>query len=107
MPLDALGFISRQEHIEFAQRMDDEHKRQNYRINELEEAYKQNNKLLASVEKLALSMETMQKELTKQGNQIAELESRDGDKWRKIISHGCTAIVTILVTYICKQIGIF
>ena len=36
--MDANSYISRQEHTEFAQRMDDEHKRQNHRIDELEEA---------------------------------------------------------------------
>ena len=61
------NYITRQEHAEHAKRMEDEHRRQNYRIGELEKATEQNHKLLISVEKLAVNMETMQKEQQKQG----------------------------------------
>ena len=54
--------ITRAEHNEFAKRMEEEHHRQNRRIGELEKACEENNKLLVSVERLALSMENMQKE---------------------------------------------
>lgn len=98
-------YISRHEHEEFLKRMEEEHKRINHRIGELEESIKENNKLLISVEKLALNMENMQKEQKDQGERLEVLESRDGEMWRKIIGYACTAILGIIVGYIFKQIG--
>lgn len=104
-PLDN-NFMTLELHEEFAKRMEEEHKRQNHRITDLEELSKQNNQLLISVNKLASSMENMQKELTKQGGRLEILESRDGNKWRQLVSHGLTVLVTVLVTYALRQIGI-
>ena len=94
------------EHKEYAQRMDDEHRRQNHRITELERQTEQNNKLLISVEKLALSMENMQKEQKEQGERLEALESRDGEMWRKVVGYVITAAIGIVVGYIFKMVGI-
>lgn len=101
-----MDYIDRHEFDQYSQRMEDEHARQNHRIADLEALSKQNNQLLISVNKLASSMETMQKELTKQGGRLEVLESRDGNKWRQLVSHGLTVLVTVLVTYALRQIGI-
>lgn len=100
-------FVTRKEYEEHNRRMEDEHKRINHRLQESEENNKQNNRLLISVEKLALSMETMQKEQKEQGERLEILESRDGEIWRKVVSHGITVILGIIVGFIFKQIGIF
>ncbi len=107
-------YISRQEYEEHSKRMEDEHRRINYRVGELEKATEQNNKLLVSVEKLALNMETMQKEQQKQGErleaqgeEIEELKNRDGEKWRNVTSHLLTTALGIFAGYILKQVGIF
>ena len=92
-------------HEEYAKRMDDEHKRQNHRIDLLEKAVEQNNKLLTSVERLAMSMENMQKELKDQGDKIEDLESRDGEMWRKVVGYVITAVIGIVIGCIAKQIG--
>lgn len=97
--------ISRQEHIEFAKRQDDENKRQNRRIEELEEEYKQLSALTASVEKLASSMESMVKEQEKQGKRLEVLENRDGEKWRTVVSHIITTIIGAVVCYFLMQLG--
>lgn len=97
--------ISRAEHQEFEKRMEDEHKRQNHRIDELERAFEQNNKLLVSVEKLALSMENMQKELSSQNDRLDTLEGRDGEMWRKVVGHAVTAVIGILIGFIFNQLG--
>lgn len=96
---------SRHEQEQYAQRMEDEHKRQNHRIGELEKALEQNNKLLISVEKLALNMENMQKEQKEQGERLEKLESRDGEMWRKVVSYAITAVIGIVVGFIFTQIG--
>lgn len=97
--------ISRAEHEEFAKRMQDEHKRMNHRLCEVEKVIEQNNKLLVSVEKLALNMENMQKELKDQGERLESLESRDGDMWRRVTGYIVTAVIGIVVGYIFKQFG--
>lgn len=93
-------------HEEFAKRMEEEHKRQNHRITKLEELSKQNNQLLISVNKLASSMENMQKELTKQGGRLEILESRDGEKWRNTISDILKVLIGAVITFLLTQIGI-
>lgn len=99
------GALSRAEHNEFAKRMEDEHTRQNKRISELEKAVESNNKLLISVERLALSMETMQKEQADQGERLEKLESRDGENWRKLVGYVISAVVGIIIGFLFKQIG--
>lgn len=98
-------FLTRAEHNEFARRMEDEHTRQNKRISSIEEKYAENNKLLSSVERLALSIENMQKELASQGKKLEELESRDGQKWRSFVGYVLCAIVGIVVGFIFRQFG--
>jgi len=98
-------FWTRHEQEQYAQRMDDEHKRQNHRLSAVETALEQNNKLLISVEKLALNMENMQKELTEQGSKLETLEARDGEMWRKVVGYAITAVIGIVVGYIFTHLG--
>lgn len=51
--------ISRAEHEEFRRRMEDEHKRMNHRLGDLEETVRQIGELTASVQSLAQSVEQM------------------------------------------------
>lgn len=92
-------------HDEFAKRMQEEHSRQNQRIGALEKKYEENNKLLVSVERLASSMEIMQKEIKNQSCRISEIENRDGEMWRKVVGHVVTAVISIVAGFIFAQIG--
>lgn len=98
-------FLRMELHEEYARRMEDEHKRQNRRIELLEQATEQNHKLLASVERLALSMENMQREQREQGERLEILESRDGEMWRKMVWHMITVIITAGITYLFAQMS--
>ena len=98
-------YIRRQEHDEFARRMEDEHKRTSHRLSELEETVHQIGALTASVEKLALSVESMAKSQTKQEERLEELEGRDGQMWRKVSGYVVTAVIGIVIGYIFTQIG--
>ncbi len=98
--------ITRAEHEEFCKRMEGEDKRQNRRIEELEENVRQIGTLTASVEKLAYSIEGMVKEQERQGKRLEALESRDGEMWRKVTSHLLTVVIGIIVGYIFTQVGI-
>lgn len=96
--------VTRKEYEEHNKRMEDEHKRQNHRISALEKAVEQNNKLLVSVEKLALNMENMQKEQKEQGERLETLESRDGEMWRKAVGHIVTTIIGLVAGFLFNQI---
>lgn len=98
--------ISRAEHEEFRKRMEDEDHRQNRRIELLEESVRQMGALTTSVEKLATNMSSMVKEQEKQGKKLEELESRDGEMWRKVAGHVVTAIISIILGFVFANLGI-
>lgn len=98
--------ISRAEHEEFRRRMEEEHRRQDKRLELLEENVQKIGALTTSVEKLALSIESMVKEQERQGERLETLESRDGEMWRKVVGYAVTAIVGVVVGYLFRQIGI-
>lgn len=97
--------ITRAEHEEFSRRIEEENKRQDKRIEILEENAKRLEGLNSSIEKLALNMENMLKEQLKQGKRLEVLESRDGEMWRKAVSYAITAIVGIVIGFLFKQLG--
>lgn len=97
--------ISREEHDEFTRRMEDEHKRINHRVAELEETVRQIGELTASVQRLAQSVESMAKSQSRQEARLEELENRDGEMWRKVSGYVITAVIGIVLGYIFTQIG--
>lgn len=98
--------ITRAEHEEFAKRMEADNRRQDRRIENLEEAQKETNALVTSVEKLALSVQQMCKELESQGKRLTAVEGRDGEMWRKVVACAITAIVGAVVGFACSRIGL-
>lgn len=98
--------ISRAEHEEFRRRLEEENRRQDKRIELLEDNMRELNQLTASVSKLASSIESMVKEQEKQDRRLETLEDRDGAMWRKIVAYGATAIVGIFIGYIAQQLGL-
>lgn len=82
------------EHEQFERRVIEENDRQNHRIADLEKALEQNNKLLVSVEKLAINMESMQQELNEQGKRLEELENAPLKEWQTAKKTLITAILS-------------
>lgn len=103
--MDEKDFITRQEHNEFVLRMDEANNRQSKRLEIVEKDVRQIGSLTTAVEKLAFSMENMVREQMKQGERLDQLESRDGEMWRKVTSHIVTAVVGAVVCYIMTRIG--
>ena len=97
--------ISRAEHEEFRRRMEDEHKRMNHRLGDLEETVRQIGELTASVQSLAQSVEQMAQSQFRQETRLEELESRDGKMWRKVVGYVLTAVISVTVGFIFSQIG--
>ena len=98
-------YITRAEHGEFCKRMEAEDTRQTRRIGELGETVRQIGTLTTSVEKLAMSIEAMVREMEQQGERLEALESRDGEMWRKAMAYLATAVIGAVVGYVFKQIG--
>lgn len=105
-------YINRHEHEEFRRSMELDHKRleeennrQNQRLKGLEDTIKQIAAINTSVEKLAISMQSMVKEQQAQGKRLETLENRDGEMWRKVVGYMATAIIGIIVGFVFKQVG--
>ena len=96
--------ISRAEHEEFARRIDAQEKRQDRRLELLEENVREIGALTVSVQKLAQSLQSMVKEQEQQGRRLQALESRDGEKWRKLMGYLATALTSGAVTLLLSQI---
>ena len=104
--------ITRAEHDEFVERikeshkrLEDEDRRQNHRIDELEGTVRQISSLATSTEKLAVNMQNMLKVQEQQGERLDCLESRDGEMWRKVTGYAITAVISIVVGFVFAQIG--
>lgn len=98
--------ISRAEHEEFRRRIEEENLRQNKRIEILEANIVRIEALNVSIEKLAMNMENMLKEQVRQGKRLEILESRDGEKWRTVVSYALTTVIGIVIGFIFRQIGL-
>lgn len=105
-------YVSMEVHKEFEKRMisenerlADEDKRQNKRIDALEDTVRQIGTLTASVEKLAISVQSMAKAQEQQSDRLEAIEKRDGEMWRKVTGYIITAVAGIVIGFIFKQIG--
>ena len=98
-------YITLQFHNEYAKRMEDEHRRQNKRIDSLEKAVEETHNLALSIERLTTSVQSRVEEQKAQGERLETLENRDGEMWRKAAGYVLTTILGIVVGYIFKQFG--
>lgn len=97
--------ITRAEHEEFRRRLEEENRRQDKRIELLEDSVREMGALTTSVERLAVSMESMVKEQEKQGKRLEILEGRDGEMWRKVVGYIVTAVAGIIIGFVFNQFG--
>lgn len=84
-------------HKEFAERMAEEDRRQNKRIDILEENINHINDLTVSVEKMAVNMSNMLEELKKQGERLEELENEPVETFNQIKTTIITALISTIV----------
>lgn len=98
--------ITRAEHEEFRRRLEEENKRQDKRLELLEKSVREIGALTTSVEKLAMSVENMVKEQTRQGERLEALEGRDGERWRKLVGYIASALVSGVVGWLIAQAGL-
>ena len=77
--------ITRGEYEEVIKRVEAEEKRQNKRLDTLEESMATLTELTISIEKIATNIEVMQKELAKQGARLEKIEQEPAENWRKVV----------------------
>ena len=99
-------YLLKSVHKEFSLRMEEEHKRQNKRITDLETTVKNIGSLTASVASLAKSVEQMAKTQQQQNDRLEALEGRDGEMWRKVVGYAITFIVGAVLTFILSKFGL-
>ncbi len=92
-------------HEEYARRMEDEHKRQNKRISDLEDKVEDISDLTTSVASLAKSVEQMAKTQEKQGKRLETLEQKPAKKWESFVDKVVWAIAAAMIAFILSYLG--
>lgn len=98
--------ITRAEHEEFCKRVEAEDNRQNKRLEILEEQTKQFTDLVLSVRELAQSVKQLAEIQKAQGEKLDELESRDGEMWRRVSGYVITSIIGLVIGYLSHKLGL-
>ena len=100
------NFLPMAVHNEYAKRMEDEHKRQNKRITDLENKVEDIGDLTASVASLAKSVEQMAKAQEKQGKRLEALEQKPAKRWDALVDKIVWAVAAALISFILARIGL-
>lgn len=79
-------FITRVEYEEYKERMHDEHTRQNNRIKELENIYRQQGELIGSIKEIATTQKSMLEVQQHHTEQLDALEAAPAKKWDSLTS---------------------
>lgn len=98
--------ITRAEHQEFCKRVEAEDNRQNERLEILEEQTRQFTDLVLSVRELAQSVKQLAETQKVHGEKLDELERRDGEMWRRVLSYVITSIIGLVVGYLFHKLGL-
>lgn len=99
-------FVTLEAHKEFAARIDAEDNRQNKRLERLEESMAMIQNLTVSVERMAVSIEGLAKEVGKQGERLTAIEEKPAKNWEKAVWAIGSAFLTGIIAYILKVMGI-
>lgn len=78
-------FVTRPEYTEAMKRIEAEENRQNHRLEKLDEQMDTLTELVASVREIAISIKSMQADLTKQGERLEKIEQEPADNWKKAV----------------------
>ncbi len=87
-------------------KLEDEDKRQNERIKQLESSIGEIHQLTLSTERLATTMEQMLVEQKAQGSRISKLEGRDGEKWRDTVKTVVTVVISAVIGAVLMMVGL-
>ena len=92
-------FVKKDVHEEFVKRMEEEDRRQNKRIEIIEEKQAQISELVTSVKVLAANVENIAREINEQGLRLKEIEGKPGKRWEQLLGYVISALVTAAIAY--------
>lgn len=98
-------YITRPEYDERQKRLDDENRRQNHRLDKLEQISDQIADIAASVKVMAVTMQGMQTEQKEQGERLKKIEQEPADNWNKLIATAIAVLVTAAITWFISKGG--
>lgn len=84
------------------QRLEDEDRRQNKRLDMLEASLSKLNDLTVTVGRMAISLETMTKQLERQAQQLTEIEKTPVSRWNTLIGAIIGALAAAAVAYLLR-----
>lgn len=93
-------------HNEYAKRMEDEHRRQDKRLTDLENVVEDIAALTASVASLAKSVEQMAKAQEKQGERLIALEQKPAQRWDSLVDKAVWALGAALIAFLLTKLGL-
>lgn len=99
-------YLREEVHDEFVRRVDEHNARQDKRIDGLEERYRQIQDLNASVQRIAINIEVMAKELSKQGERLEAIEKEPAQNWKKFMWLLFSALIGGVLVIAGQHIGI-
>lgn len=99
-------YLKEDVHEEFAKRVDEHQARQDKRLDGLEERYRQIQDLNTSVQRIAISIEVMTKELAKQGERLEAIEKEPAANWKKFLWLLFSALMGALLVVVGQTIGL-
>lgn len=91
--------ITRPEHEEFKKRIEDEEKRQNHRLDVMEERVNKLIDMQVSMAQLQVGINNITEDLKKLSAEVEAIKQAPADKWNKAVWIVVTAIITAAVTF--------
>lgn len=104
--MDTERTLSLEVHQEFVKRVEQHQARQDKRLDGLEERYRQIQDLNTSVQRIAISIEVMTKELAKQGERLEVIEKEPAANWKKFLWLLFSALMGALLVVVGQSIGL-
>ena len=78
------------------QRLHDEEGRQNHRLSDLEQAVKELSDLVLNIQRLTISVESLTKEVQRQGERLEVIEQKPAQNWNTMTRTIFTTIISAI-----------
>lgn len=95
--MDESKYVTMELHREYEKRMEDEHERISHRLTAVEDSVREIGRLTVSVEKMAVSLETMSKEQAKMSDRLQIIEEKPARRWDSVVGAVITGIIGLLI----------
>lgn len=98
-------YVTKAEYSVMVKRVEDEEKRQNHRLEELEGDVKEIHQLAISVNSMAVSVDNLTKEIAKQSIRLEKIEAEPAENWNKAVWVVVSALIGMALGALFKSMG--